>query len=43
MSGELRALKEFEWEVSNARSLVVAAEAGAGTASEETAREQKDD
>ena len=43
MSGELRALKEFEWEVSNARSLVVAAEAGAGAASEETAREQKDD
>ena len=26
MSGELRALKEFEWEVRNARSLVVAAE-----------------
>lgn len=32
MSSEIRALKEFEWEVSNARSLVVAAE-GAGAAS----------
>ncbi|KAJ5489432.1 hypothetical protein N7539_004322 [Penicillium diatomitis] len=28
MSGEIRALKEFEWEVRNARSLVVAAEKG---------------
>ncbi|KAJ5762500.1 uncharacterized protein N7511_005882 [Penicillium nucicola] len=29
MSSELRALKEFEWEVRNARSLVVTAEGGA--------------
>ncbi|KAJ6163314.1 hypothetical protein N7497_003293 [Penicillium chrysogenum] len=35
MSGELRALKEFEWEVRNARSLVVAAESGEGTAPKE--------
>jgi sphingomyelin phosphodiesterase 2 len=28
VSSELRALKEFEWEVRNARSLVLAAEEG---------------
>ncbi|KAJ5545114.1 Endonuclease/exonuclease/phosphatase [Penicillium sp. DV-2018c] len=45
MSGELRALKEFEWEVSNARRLVVAAERGvgaSGAASAEMERAQKD-
>lgn len=30
VSSELRALKEFEWEVRNARSLVLAAERGDG-------------
>ncbi|KAJ5476220.1 Endonuclease/exonuclease/phosphatase [Penicillium sp. IBT 31633x] len=42
MSGELRALKEFEWEVKNARSLVVAAEGGVRAASKETERDQED-
>jgi sphingomyelin phosphodiesterase 2 len=42
MSSELRALKEFEWEVRNAQSLVVAAESGAGAVSKETERDDKD-
>jgi sphingomyelin phosphodiesterase 2 len=40
MSSELRALKEFEWEVRNARSLVVAAEGGAPSGETES---KKDD